>query len=317
MSSLHVPVKPTSIGAFAGSPHDIASAVPASESQDATRKFTVKRYTASRRCVVRGRALVPFHHAILLFCAALVGGTLNSVAGGGGFIVFPSLLFTGMNAINANATNTVALWPGTLASTGAYRRELADRRVWKLLGPLFVVTFVGSIVGALLLLHTPEKTFVRLVPFLLGGATCLFTFGGRLSAFVRGRLQRHSERNASLLTVVAVTLLQLMVSVYIGYFGAGSGILMLALFAIMGMENIHTMNAFKSLLATCANGVAVITFVIAGKIVWPQALVMVVGAGIGGYGGAWYAQKLDPKRVRWVIIVVGCTMTTYFALKHA
>ena len=255
------------------------------------------------------------HHAALLFCAAFLAGVLNSVAGGGGFIAFPSLLFTGVNAINANATNCVALWPGTLASTGAYRREFEDRALWKLLGPLFVVTFLGSIVGALLLLRTPERTFIRMIPWLLGGATLLFTFGGKMTAFVRSRLEQHIEHHAGKLTVIGVTVLQLIVSVYIGYFGAGAGILMLALFAMMGMENIHTMNAFKSLLATCANGVAVITFIVAGKVLWPQAVLMLVGAGIGGYGGAWYAQKLDPKLVRWIVIAIGCGMTAYFAWK--
>src|SRR5512143_2265176 len=107
---------------------------------------------------------------------------LNSVAGGGSFIDFPALLFTGMSAIPANATNTVALWPGTVASIFAYRRELANRKVWKLLGPLFVVTFFGSIAGALLLLKTPEKTFVRLIPWLLGTATLLFAFGPKVTA---------------------------------------------------------------------------------------------------------------------------------------
>jgi uncharacterized membrane protein YfcA len=255
---------------------------------------------------------VNVHHAALLFFAAVLGGMLNSVAGGGSFIAFPALLFTGMSAIPANATNTVALWPGTVASIFAYRRELANRAVWKLLGPLFAVTFFGSIAGALLLLKTPEKTFVRLIPWLLGSATALFAFGARLTAPLRNRLERH----ASVLAVIGATALQLVVSIYIGYFGAGAGILMLALLSIMGMENIHTMNAFKSTLGACANGIAVITFIVAGKVMWPQALLMIVGAGMGGYGGAWVAQKIDPKRVRWVVIATGCTMTVYFAWRY-
>lgn len=249
------------------------------------------------------------HHALLLFVAALFAGAINSVAGGGSFIAFPALLFTGMSPIFANATNTVALWPGTVASVFAYRSELAKRDVWKRLGPLFAVTFVGSIAGAVLLLATPEKTFVRLIPFLLGGATLLFAFGGRLTANVRKR--------AGAFATVGAVVLQLVVAVYIGYFGAGAGILMLALLAILGMENIHTMNAFKSSLGTVANGVAVVTFVVAGKVVWPEALLMVVGAGIGGYGGAWLAQRVDPKDVRRLVIVIGCAMTVYFAVRGA
>jgi uncharacterized protein len=258
---------------------------------------------------------VTLSHAILLFFAAMLGGLLNSVAGGGGFIAFPALLFTGVNPINANATNTVALWPGTLASVGAYWREFQDRNNWKLLRPLFVVTFVGSIIGALLLLYTPERTFVQLIPWLLGGATLLFIFGGKMTAFVRQHINHHVEQHATRLTLVAGTFIQLALAVYIGYFGAGAGIIMLALFAVMGMENIHTMNAFKSLLATCANGVAVIMFIIFRKVLWMQALIMLTGAMIGGYFGAWYAQKLDPKHVRYVVIAIGCTMTAYFTWK--
>jgi len=258
---------------------------------------------------------VTLSHAILLFFAAMLGGLLNSVAGGGGFIAFPALLFTGVNPINANATNTVALWPGTLASVGAYWREFQDRENWELLRPLFIVTFVGSVFGALLLLKTPEHTFVQLIPWLLGGATLLFIFGGKMTAFVRERITHHVEQDATKFTLIAGTLIQLAVAVYIGYFGAGAGILMLALFAVMGMENIHTMNAFKSLLAICANGVAVVMFIIFQKVLWTQAAIMIIGAMIGGYFGAWYAQKLDPKHVRYVVIAIGCTMTAYFTWK--
>jgi len=242
--------------------------------------------------------------------AAFAAGALNSVAGGGSFIAFPALLFTGINPIAANATNTVALWPGTVASIFAYRAELAKRDVRSTLGPLIVVTTIGSIAGALLLLNTPETTFVRLIPWLLGAATLLFAFGARLTAFVRTRASR-----AGALATVAATAIQLVVSIYIGYFGAGAGILMLALLAIMGMDNIHAMNAFKAILGATANGIAVITFVVAGKIVWPAALLMVVAATLGGYGGAWAAQKIDPKKVRWIVIAVGTAMTIYFALR--
>src|SRR5438094_3612158 len=235
---------------------------------------------------------MPLSHAALLFVAAVVAGTLNSVAGGGGFIAFPSLIFTGMPPINANATNTVALWPGTMASVGAYRRDLEDRENWKMLLPLFAVSILGSLVGAKLLLETPQSTFMRLVPWLLLGATVLFALGGKLGSWVRERADRHAR--ASQAALAGVVLLQLAVALYIGYFGAGAGILMLALLAVMGMENIHTMNAFKSLLATCANGIAVITFIVFRKVLWMQAGVMIIGAMIGGYFGAWYAQKLDP-----------------------
>jgi len=249
-------------------------------------------------------------HSPLLFIAALLAGALNSVAGGGGFIAFPSLLFTGMLPINANATNTIALWPGTMASVGAYRRELEDRHTWRMLLPLFLVTLAGSLAGAKLLLRTPQMTFMRQVPWLLLGATLLFTFGGYVTKWVRLRARQHIH--ASRAAVVGVAALQLLVAVYIGYFGAGAGILMLALFAVMGMENIHTMNAFKTVLASCANGIAMITFIVAKAVVWPQAILMIAGAIVGGYGGAWYAQKLDQKVVRYLVIAIGAGMSAYF-----
>jgi len=251
--------------------------------------------------------------ALLLFTAAAFAGALNSVAGGGGFIAFPSLIFTGMLPINANATNTVALWPGTLASVGAYRRELEGRERWKRLLPLVVVTFLGAIVGARLLLATRQTTFMRLVPWLLLSATALFIVSGALSRWIRRRAERHAR--ASQAAVVGVTLLQLAVAIYIGYFGAGAGIPMLALLAVMGLDNIHTMNAFKTVLATCANAVAIVTFAIAGAIVWPQAIVMTIGAALGGYSGAWYAQKLDQQVIRYFVIAIGLGMSAYFFIR--
>ena len=244
----------------------------------------------------------------MLFGAALLGGAVNSVAGGGGFIAFPALLFTGMPSINANATNTVALWPGTLASTGAYRKALSGDLLKRIL-PLIVITFLGSTFGSALLLKTRQSTFDKLVPWLLLSATVLFTLGGRVTAWIN---RHHTEGGPSMGRVIGITVLQLCVAIYIGYFGAGVGIVMLALLSMMGMENIHSMNGLKTLLATCGNAMAVIIFIFAHAVVWPQAILMVFGGGLGGYAGAWYAQKLDPKTVRYVVITIGYSMTTYF-----
>jgi uncharacterized protein len=251
---------------------------------------------------------VSISEIILLFCAALLGGAVNSVAGGGGFIAFPALLFTGMPSINANATNTVALWPGTLASTGAYRKALSVDLLKRIL-PLIVITFIGSIVGSALLLKTRQSTFDKLVPWLLLGATLLFSVGGKITAWIN---RHHSEGGPSLKRLAGITLLQLCVAVYIGYFGAGVGIVMLALLAMMGMENIHSMNGLKTLLATCGNAMAVIVFIFARAVFWKQALLMIVGAALGGYAGAWYAQKMQPQHVRYVVITIGYSMTVYF-----
>lgn len=249
------------------------------------------------------------HHALLLFGAALLGGLLNSVAGGGGFLCFPALLFTGIPPINANATNTVALWPGTVAATAAYRRPLTEAR--SMILPLTLTGIVGALVGALILLRTPQATFLRMVPWLLLIATLLFAFSNRINNFFRSHIA-HAARHAML----GATALQLAIAVYIGFFGAGAGILMLAMFAVLGIENIHTMNGLKTWLASVCNGVAVITFMVAKAIYWPQALLMLTGALIGGYGGAYYAQKIRPQIVRGFVIMVGAAMTAYFFVRN-
>ncbi|HEX8926420.1 MAG TPA: sulfite exporter TauE/SafE family protein [Terriglobales bacterium] len=253
------------------------------------------------------------HNAVLLFAVAVIGGAINSVAGGGSFLCFPVLLFTGVPPIQANATNTMALWPGTLASVGAYRRELTGENS-KLLIPLVCTGLIGGIIGALTLLHTSQATFLRLIPYLIGVATVLFAISGRLTRFLRAR-SSHLQ-NRSRFAIVAAALLQLVIAVYIGFFGAGAGILMLAMLALLGIESIHTMNAYKTVLATVGNGIAIAMFVIAGAILWPQAIVMLVGASVGGYGGAYYAQKMNPLHVRWMVIAIGVLLTVYFFWKQ-
>lgn len=253
------------------------------------------------------------HDVLVLFSVAIVGGAINSVAGGGSFLCFPALLLTGMPPIQANATNTMALWPGTVASVGAYRRELRGENL-KMLVPLIVTATIGSVAGALLLLHTPQATFLRLVPYLLAAATVLFASSRKLTQFVRSRSAHLS--NSTKLALLWGAILQLVIAVYIGFFGAGAGILMLALLSIMGMENIHTMNAFKTVLASVGNGVAIVAFVRAGAVIWPQAILMLLGAVFGGYYGAYFAQKMDPKHVRWMVIATGAGMSVYFFAKQ-
>ncbi|MGI8915511.1 MAG: sulfite exporter TauE/SafE family protein [Chloroflexota bacterium] len=253
-------------------------------------------------------------HIILLFVAALAGGMLNSVAGGGSFLTFPALIVSGIAPIQANATSTVALWPGAAASVGAYRRELgkANRRLVMM---LTICSAIGGIAGAELLLHTPAKTFVRLIPFLLLLATLLFAFGKPLTAWwKRSHPSAAVLSNRSLAGMVGA---QLIIALYGGYFGGGIGILMLATLGLMGMDQIHEMNAVKTLLAAAINGVAVVTFVLAGAVDWGPALVMIAGSLIGGYGGAAYARRLDPGLVRIFVIAVGVLMTVYFFLRSS
>ena len=273
-----------------------------------------------------------FSQGLILFCAAILGGTLNSVAGGGSFIGFPALVFTGLPAISANATNTVALWPGSVASVGAYRRELAEQKP-ALLILLVSTSLIGGILGALLLLKTPPQVFVRLIPYLLLVATLLFTLSGPITTKLRGQGLRTADpagednspfggqlpttpmlekTQLSIPTLIGLSCAQMVIAIYGGYFGGGIGILMLATLAIMGMNDIHVMNALKTLLASFINGVAVITFIIAGVVAWPQAILMIVGAVIGGYGGAYYARKIEQKWVRLFVIFVGFSMSFYF-----
>jgi uncharacterized protein len=251
-------------------------------------------------------------HPLFLFFAALLGGTVNSVAGGGSFISFPALLFTGMAPIPANATNTVALWPGTAASAVAYRNAFT-LETRELLPPLVGTCMIGGVLGAVILLRTPPATFLRLVPWLLLVATLLFVFSGRITTWIRGRAG-HTAGDKKLPRGLFLSglFIQLVIAMYVGYFGAGTGILVLALLALLGMENIHAMNGIKTLLVSVANGVAIVTFVWAGVVVWPQALLMIVGAAAGGYGGAYLAQKMNPQHVRRLVIAIGFAMAAYF-----
>jgi uncharacterized membrane protein YfcA len=253
-----------------------------------------------------------FLQVLILFIAAILGGTLNSVAGGGSFITLPTLIFTGVLPINANATSTVALWPGSLASVGAYRQELVKQKR-SLVILLSGTSLIGGILGAELLLNTSQSTFVKLLPYLLLVATVLFALSGPVTA----RLRERSTQGSSLswLTMVGICFLQLVIAIYGGYFGGGVSILMLATLGLMGMENIHEMNAMKTLLNAFINGVALVLFIIKGIVAWPEAIVMIIGAIIGGYGGAYFARKLDPRLIRWFVIGVGVVMTIYFFVR--
>jgi uncharacterized protein len=248
---------------------------------------------------------------ILLFIAATIAGAINSIAGGGSFIAFPTLIFTGVPPINSNAICSVALFPGSVASIGGYRLELIEER--KILPLMIITSFIGAIAGSVIMLKTPPNTFMELVPYLLLIANLLFIFGARITASFR---KRRAVKESSRFRVVSGTIiLQFFISFYGGFFGAGMGIMMLAALALMGMDNIHKMNAFKVVLGSCINGVAALIFISAGVILWLQTSVMIVGAIIGGFGGAFYARKYDPAKVRLLVIFIGSVMTLYFFAK--
>ena len=208
--------------------------------------------------------------------------------------------------MSANATNTLALWVGVTASGGAYRNRLSISR--RVMVPLIVTSVIGGLAGAFLLIKTPAQTFLKVMPWLMFGATLLFAFGKHLT----GRIAAGISSDASREAIAGASVFELVVAVYGGYFGGGIGIMNLAMLAAMGMTDIHDMNALKVVLGGVINGVATVTFVITGAIVWPQAIVMTVGAILGGYFAAHYAQKLPQSWIRAFVILVGAAMTVYF-----
>jgi len=246
---------------------------------------------------------------MFLFFAGALGGALNAVAGGGSFIAFPALLFTGVPPIPANATNTIALWTGAAASGGAYRKRLdVPRRV---MIPLLTASLVGGLAGAYLLLKTPAHTFMRVLPWLTLGATLLFAFGKKIAGGRRSIIEHEASGGA----LLAATFFQLCVAVYGGYFGGGMGIVMLAMLAALGMTDIHAMNALKSVMGFVINGVAVVTFIVAKAVYWKHGTIMIAGAIAGGFLGAHYAMKLPQIWIRWFVVLVGTGMTLYFFWK--
>ncbi len=244
-----------------------------------------------------------------MFAAGALGGAINAVAGGGSFISFPALLFTGVAPVVANATNTLALWVGVTASGGAYRKRMSISR--RVMVPLIATSVVGGLAGAVLLIKTPAQTFLRVLPWMLLGATLLFAFGKHLTGRISAGISRDSTNKA----VTGASIFELIVAVYGGYFGGGVGIINLAMLAALGMTDIHEMNALKVVLGGVINGVAAVTFVVTGAIVWPQAMVMTVGAVGGGYLAAHYAQKLPQSWIRRFVIFVGAAMTIYFFVR--
>ncbi len=251
-----------------------------------------------------------FSQGLFLFFAAGIAGTLNALAGGGSFISFPALLFVRVPPVQANATNTVALWPGLAASAIAYIKRLDVP--WRLLIPLLVTSVAGGWAGALLLLKTPQRTFLHFVPWLILSGTLLFAFGNKIRAIAGTSAAVDDLRKISWRAITVSSFVELLVAVYGGYFGAGIGFITLGMLAAMGMRDIHAMGAIRTLLAAAINAAAVITFIVAGAVLWPQCGVMVAGALLGGWFGAHYAQKADPQKVRAFVIGVGVVMSAYF-----
>ncbi len=239
---------------------------------------------------------------VLLFFAALGAGFMNGVAGGGSFLTFPALVFTGVPGVVANASSTVALFPGTCASVWAFRKNFhgfASVSLRSMLG----VSVAGGITGALLLLYTPAKSFDFVVPWLLLIATIVFYLGPRLALFVQ---ERFHVGPALVLTA------QFVIAIYGGYFGGAVGLMMLAMWSLFSLGDIKAMSATRVLLVSAMNGVAVLCFVAAGMVVWPETLLMLVAAVIGGYFGARLALRLNAEHLRAIISALNVVVTVLF-----
>lgn len=261
----------------------------------------------------------------LLCLAAFAAGAINSLAGGGTLLTFPVLL-TVMSPVQANATSTVALMPGSAAAAWGYRRELRGSRGWlMLLGP---PCFLGGLIGTLLVIWLPETVFRLAIPWLLLTASLLFLFQPLLGRLVRRRsidlpsakeesstgdatpsLSSGAEPGSK--TRLAVASFQLVVAIYGGYFGAGIGILMLSSLSFICPADIHRINALKTLLAACINGVSVLVFVAGAKVVWSYGLVMALAGIAGGYCGAHFGRQLPRAAVRWFVILIGLSIAAY------
>jgi len=242
---------------------------------------------------------------VFLFLIAVVAGALNAVAGGGSFLGLPALLYAGVAPVAANATTTFAMWPASVASAVAYRRDISVRP--RTLVPMGVVSVAGGLIGGQLLMRTSDLSFLRLLPWLMLAATLTFTFSGRLTARL-GRGRPHDLSPWALL-------LQLAIATYGGYFGGGIGIMMLAVMSVAGMTNIHEMNGLKVLLAVAINGVALVEFFLHNAVAWTPGLVMAAGGICGGYAGAGIARQLPAERVRMFVTVIAWILTVYFFVR--
>ena len=247
---------------------------------------------------------MPFTHLVILMAAAFAAGIINSIAGGGTLITFPVLIWLGLDPKVANATSTVALWPGLFGGLFGYRRELEDSSA--ILLRLGITSVIGGAAGAWLLVWTPSPTFNRLVPFLILFATILFMAQGTLNR--RLRLQPIVAELRTSWWVGAI-IFQFFSAMYGGYFGAGNGILMLAALGLLGLHDINRANGIKNFLGICINSVAVVLFALKGLVVWRDALLMAGAALLGGYVGAKMAVRVQQVTVRRAIVIIGFAIT--------
>ncbi len=253
-------------------------------------------------------------HWVWLVVAAFLAGVLNAVAGGGSFLSFPALLQTGILPVQANATNTVALWPGQVTSIAAYREDVVKNK--RLAVPMGIAGLVGGTAGALVLLSTSQTMFMHLVPWLLLIAATIFALSRPVTRWIdqikASRGQSGVAQTARPPRKTIVFGCTVVVCFYIGYFGAGAGFLIITLLSVFGFEDLNEMNALKVVSTTAANGIAFLIFVIGGQVAWRYCLLAMVACGIGGYASARLARLVPQSVLRALVMVIGFGMAGWY-----
>lgn len=245
-------------------------------------------------------------HYFWLVTASSIAGVMNAMAGGGSFLSFPAMLSMGVLPIQANATNTVALWPGQLTSLATLKSDVRK----DLLPVVIVASILGGVTGAEVLLRTGQVTFLYLIPWLLLMGAVIFGISGPVSRWLRARSAHphavHTPRYLPLFCALFP------ICFYIGYFGAGGGFLVMTVLALFGVEEMYSLNAMKIVAACLSNLVAIITFIVRGAVLWHYCLISMVFAATGGYIGARYARRMNPEILRMIVVITGCVISAYF-----
>lgn len=245
------------------------------------------------------------HASLTVFVAGLVAGAMNAAAGGGSFVSVPALIYVGVPSVSANMSSTIALYPGSITSAWAYRKNF--HRIFDVsVKAIYALTFAGGLVGAFLLLLTPNSSFDKIIPWLLLLGSVAFAFGPAIGR----QLRKYYVPNPAFLLIA-----QFFLGLYGGYFGGAVGIMMMALWSVLGLQDIKAMNANKVVLVAAANTIAVICFAVAGSVAWRETLIMLVAAAAGGYLGARIALRLTISQIRIAISVVNFLITAAFFYK--
>lgn len=263
---------------------------------------------ARRACIAQPLLVGSIVTFLMLFVAGLLGGAINSLAGGGSFIMFPALLFAGVPPVMANASNTFACLPGYVSGTIGYWRHIAPHRN-KLIA-YCVIGLIGGYLGAETLMRVSDAQFAAIIPWLMLFAVVTYIFGQRINRWVASRSS--GSRNAARAGAIGLALLLLMICFYGGFFNAGLGIILLAYLALAGFDDIHAMNGLKLLISVVVSVVAVVRFAATGSIAWMEGSIALAGAVLGGFLAAYFAHLIPARVLRGCIIVYGVGLTCYF-----